>query len=81
MSLSKENEEAIALIIQQTVNGKIKRVEDKLDTHMVNHAEFTEVLKPLAEAVVWVDSTRKFLLYAGGIIGAIASVLALSRFK
>lgn len=81
MSLSKENEEAIALIIQQTVNGKIKRIEDKLDGHILRTEEIASDIKPVLEAIVWIDSTRKFLLYIGGIVGVVASILALAKFK
>jgi len=83
MALSIEDREEISKTIVLTVNGNIKRIEGKLDAHIDNHSQLVSVyedmavnLKPVAEAVAWINTTRKFVLWIAGIVLAIAGTLA-----
>lgn len=86
MSLSNEDREEIANTIRLVVNGNIKRIEEKLDGHIERHNEMAELysgiidnLKPVADAVEWINTTKKIVLWVGGIAAAIGGILALTK--
>lgn len=86
MALSKEDREQIADTIKIVVNGNIKRIEDKLDNHIVkfdnlaaNYTELAETLKPVAEGVEWINTTKKFTMYIGGFAAAVVGLFTLTR--
>ena len=84
--LSTEDREEISNTIRLVVNGNIKRVETKLDSHIVNHnqlvtlySEMIENLKPVAEGVKWLNTSRKFIMWLAGIAVAVGSSLAIFK--
>jgi hypothetical protein len=86
MALSNHDREEISNTIRLVVNGNIKRVEQKLDAHIENHTQLVTVyekiaddLKPVAEAVGWINTTRKFSLWISGFVLAIAGVLTIFK--
>lgn len=88
MALSNEDRQEIANTIKLVVNGNIKRVEEKLDGHIVRHTELVDKhqellteLKPVVEAVQWINTTKKFVVYIGGMAAAVGGILALIKFK
>jgi hypothetical protein len=72
MALTNEERKEIQEIIKLTVNGKIDRLTNLVETHIVTVA-------PVVEAVMWINSTRKFLLYFSSIAIAIASFVTLYK--
>lgn len=86
MALSKEDREQIADTIKIVVNGNIKRIEDKLDNHIsefdklvTNYTEMAETLKPVAEGVEWINTTKRFTVYIGGFAAAVVGLFTLTR--
>ena len=77
MSLSVEDREEITSIIKTTVNGKIDRMNDKLDVHIEQHNSVVDEIRVVIEAVQWLNSTRKFMIWGGGMVAALVSCFAL----
>lgn len=77
MSLSAEDREEITNLIKVVVNGNIKRVEEKVDRNAEQHLILIERLNPIVEAVMWINTTRKALLWIASIAVSIASTLSL----
>lgn len=69
MALSKQDKEEITLLIHTVVNGNIRRVEDKVDRLNSN-------IDPLIEAVAWITTTKKVVIWVSGFVVSIASVVA-----
>jgi hypothetical protein len=79
MALSKLDREEIKDIIKITVNGKIDKIDAKLDKHIETHGEAAAELRTVVEAVRWIGSTRKFVLWIGGLFGSIGTIVALFK--
>lgn len=80
MALSKQDREEITTLIKTVVNGNILRVEAKLDKHIESHEEIMVELRPVAEAVTWINSTRRFVMWVGGFATAVGAAFALSKY-
>lgn len=86
MALSNTDREEIGNTIRIVVNGNIKRVEDKLDIHISRHDEMFEnykeltlKLEPVVEAVQWINTTKRFVLWVAGFAAAIGAILAIQK--
>lgn len=80
MALSKQDREEITVLIKTVVNGNILRIESKLDQHIINHDELLTELKPVAEAVSWINTSKKFVVWISGFVIAITSIISISKF-
>lgn len=76
MALSVEDREEITNIVKTTVNGKIDKMNDKLDVHIEQHNSVVDEIRVVIEAVQWINSTRKFMIWGGGIVAALVSYFA-----
>ena len=82
MALSLKDREEISLTIRTVVNGNIKRVEDKLDSHISNHDRLitlVENLQPVSEIVTWVTTTKRIALWIAGFAIAITGTLTIFK--
>lgn len=79
MALSKKDTEEIVLIIKTTVNGKIDKMDQKLEEHCSEHMAFIEKLDPVIDGLQWLNTTRRFVLWAGGIVASIAGILTIFK--
>jgi hypothetical protein len=80
MALSKLDREEIKGIIKLTVNGKIDRIDEKLDAHIETHSKIANELEIVVDAVKWISTTRKFVLWVGGFFGSVGTIVALFKF-
>lgn len=69
MALSTKDKDEIIAIIKITVNGKIDSLDQKLDAHL-------EKMDPVIDGLAWLSSSRKFILWVGGIAASVASIIA-----
>ncbi len=76
MALSVEDREEITNIVKTTVNGKIDKMNATLDVHIEQHNSVVDEIRVVIEAVQWINSTRKFMVWVGGIAAAVASFFA-----
>lgn len=86
MALSTEDREEISNTIRLVVNGNIKRVETKLDEHISNHDKMVTMyedlvinLTPVAEAVGWINTTKKFVVWVAGFVLAGAGIVTVFK--
>jgi len=73
MALSTEDREEIKGMIKSVVNGKIDKMSEKLDAHILT-------LEPISEAIMWINSTRKFLLWSSAIVVSFISTITLFKY-
>jgi hypothetical protein len=45
----------------------------------LNYKELSDNLAPVVDAVQWINTTKRFVLYVGGIAASIAAVITLSK--
>ena len=69
MALSTKDKEEIVTIIKTTVNGKIDRLDQKLEAHLIK-------MDPVIDGLAWLSSSRQFVLWVGGIAASVASIIA-----
>lgn len=69
MALSVKDKEELVGVIKLTVNGKIDKLNEKLDKHIEN-------MEPVIDGLHWIESTRKFVLWVGAPIGAVLAFFA-----
>lgn len=62
--------------IKVTVNGKIDNLTKMLDNHIAEHDKLTEKLDPLVDAVRWINTSRKFVVWIGVPIATIGTMVA-----
>ena len=62
--------------IKFTVNGKIDRLNEKFDKHIAEHDKLAEKIDPLVDAVRWINSSRKFIIWIGAPVAVIGSTIA-----
>lgn len=80
MSLSKLDRDEITSMIKVTVNGKIDKMSDKLDQHIDMHSSIQTELTTVVDAIRWINTTRKFILWIGATAAAVASFFTLGNY-
>lgn len=73
MALSKQDKQEIKELIVSVVNGKIDRLDAKLQTHL-------DEMEPIAEGWRTVQAGRKFVIWIAAPLAAIGSVIAFLNF-
>lgn len=83
-SLENKITEALVKTIKETVNGKIDRLNEKMDIHNERHEEdmkevkgHIEEVKPILEAYNGTKAVGNLIKWAGGIILTVAATWAL----
>ena len=76
MALSQIDRDEITSMIKLTVNGKIDKMNESLNVHIEQHNSVVDEIRVVIEAVQWINSTRKFMVWVGGIATAVASFFA-----
>lgn len=79
MALSNTDREEIGQLIRTVVNGNIIRLEGKLDGHIEKHEEIYTELTAIVEAVQWINTSKRFITWFGGIAGGLAATWTLIR--
>lgn len=60
----------------QNLNGKIDHLTKMLDDHLTEHDKLTEKLDPLLDAIRWINTSRKFIVWIGVPIAAMGAMIA-----
>lgn len=56
--MTHDDKEEIKAVIREVVNGKIDKLSQKLDLHM-------EDMRPVKDALNWVNTTQRFIKWTG----------------
>ncbi len=62
--------------IRVTVNGKIDNLTKMLDKHIAEHDKLSEKLDPLLDAVRWINTSRKFIVWIGVPVATVGAMIA-----
>lgn len=65
--------------IQTTVNGKIDKMNEKLDKHVTEHEQLMDKLDPIVDAVQWINTTKNYVMWISGLIAAVGSAIAVFK--
>lgn len=65
MALAQEDKDFIAAVIVQTVNGKIDKIDKKLDGHIEQSTQFMADMKPLKDALATAQNLNRFFKWLG----------------
>lgn len=60
----------------QNLNGKIDHLTKMFDDHLTEHDKLTEKLDPLLDAVRWINTSRKFIVWIGVPIATMGAMIA-----
>jgi len=77
MALSQIDRDEITNMIKLTVNGKIDKMNESLNVHIEQHNSVVDEIRVVIEAVQWINSTRKFMIWVGGTAASLAALFTL----
>ena len=72
--------EGTAETIERVVNGKIKRIDEKLDKYIVQDTEWKLTIQPVIDAYATAENAGKFVQWAARILAALGILFGIKHF-
>ena len=73
-------ERSVAVSIEKTVNGKIRRLDEKLTQYIVDDTEWKEIATPIIKAGTNLTGAGKIMVYFFGGLATISAGVAVIKY-